>query len=62
MLILKSIEPYIFLLPSIIILFVFLFVPLVWNIYISLDDVSILTIIKEWEFIGFKNFNNIFSD
>ena len=62
MLILKNFEPYLFLLPSITILFLFLFVPLLWNIYISLHDVSILTIIKEWEFVGFKNFNNIFAD
>ncbi|MGI0051645.1 MAG: carbohydrate ABC transporter permease [Nitrososphaeraceae archaeon] len=62
MLILKSFEPYLFLLPSIIILFAFLFIPLIWNIYISLHDVSILTIIKDWDFIGFENFDNIFSD
>ena len=62
MLILKNFEPYLFLLPGITILFLFLFVPLLWNIYISLHDVSILTIIKEWEFVGFKNFNNIFAD
>ena len=62
MLILRSFEPYLFLLPSIIILFAFLFIPLIWNIYISLHDVSILTIIKDWDFIGFENFDNIFSD
>ena len=62
MLILKKFEPYLFLLPAIIILFVFLFFPLVWNIYISLHDVSILTIIKDWEFVGFENFNSIFED
>ena len=62
MLILKSFEPYLFLLPAIIILFLFLFFPLLWNIYISLHDVSILTIIKEWEFVGFENFNSIFED
>jgi len=62
MLILKNFEPYLFLLPGIIILFLFLFFPLLWNIYISLHDVSILTIIKEWEFVGFENFNNIFAD
>ena len=62
MLILKKFEPYLFLLPAIIILFVFLFFPLVWNIYISLHDVSILTIIKEWEFVGLENFNSIFED
>ena len=62
MLILKKFEPYLFLLPAIIILFLFLFFPLLWNIYISLHDVSILTIIKEWEFVGFENFNSIFED
>jgi multiple sugar transport system permease protein len=62
MLILKKFEPYLFLLPAIIILFLFLFFPLIWNIYISLHDVSILTIIKEWEFVGFENFNSILED
>jgi len=62
MLFLKKFEPYLFLLPAIIILFLFLFFPLLWNIYISLHDVSILTIIKDWEFVGFENFNNIFED
>ena len=61
MLILKF-QPYLFLLPALIILFLFLLFPLVWNIYISLHDVSILTIIKEWEFVGFENFNNLFTD
>ena len=62
MLILKNFEPYLFLLPGIIILFFFLFFPLLWNIYISLHNVSILTIIKQWEFVGFENFSNIFAD
>ena len=62
MLILKKFEPYLFLLPALIILLLFLFFPLLWNLYISLHDVSILTIIKEWKFVGFENFNNIFED
>ncbi|HJU60272.1 MAG TPA: sugar ABC transporter permease [Nitrososphaeraceae archaeon] len=62
MLILKNFEPYLFLLPGIIILFFFLLFPLLWNIYISLHNVSILTIIKQWEFVGFENFSNIFAD
>jgi multiple sugar transport system permease protein len=62
MLILKKFEPYFFLLPALIILVLFLFFPLLWNLYISLHDVSILTIIKEWKFVGFENFNNIFDD
>jgi len=62
MLVLKKFEPYFFLLPALIILVLFLFFPLLWNLYISLHDVSILTIIKEWKFVGFENFNNIFED
>ncbi|HJT85600.1 MAG TPA: sugar ABC transporter permease [Nitrososphaeraceae archaeon] len=58
----KKFEPYFFLLPALIILVLFLFFPLLWNLYISLHDVSILTIIKEWKFVGFENFNNIFED
>jgi multiple sugar transport system permease protein len=61
MLILKF-QPYLFLFPAITILSIFLLFPLMWNIYISLHDVSILTIIKEWEFVGFENFDNIFAD
>jgi multiple sugar transport system permease protein len=61
MLILKF-QPYLFLFPAITILSIFLLFPLIWNIYISLHDVSILTIIKEWEFVGFENFDNIFAD
>ena len=61
MLILKF-QPYLFLFPAITILSIFLLFPLMWNIYISLHDVSILTIIKEWEFVGFDNFDNIFAD
>ena len=62
MLVLKKFEPYFFLLPALIILVLFLFFPLLWNLYISLHDVSILTIIKEWKFVGFENFNNLFED
>ena len=62
MLVLKKFEPYFFIWPAIIILVLFLFFPLLWNLYISLHDVSILTIIKEWKFVGFENFNNIFED
>jgi multiple sugar transport system permease protein len=62
MLVLKKSEPYFFLLPALIILVLFIFFPLLWNLYISLHDVSILTIIKEWKFVGFENFNNIFED
>jgi ABC-type sugar transport system permease subunit len=55
-------EPYIFLLPAISILFVFLLFPFFWNIYISLHDVSVTTILKEWEFVWLDNFVEVIND
>src|ERR671910_108840 len=55
-------EPYLFLAPSLAILFVFLIFPLLWNTYISLHDVSLVTILNPWKYIGGTNFLDIFSD
>ena len=55
-------EPYLYLLPAISILCVFLLFPFVWNIYISTHGVSITTILKEWEFVGFDNFIQVLND
>src|ERR687898_2830137 len=55
-------EPYFSLAPALAILFVFLIFPLFWNTYISLHDVSLTTILREWEYIGGTNFVNLFND
>ena len=55
-------EPYLYLLPAISILCVFLLFPFVWNIYISTHGVSITTILKEWEFVGLDNFIRVLND
>lgn len=55
-------EPYLFLLPALIVLIVFLLFPFFWNIHISLHDVSRSTILKDWEFVGLDNFVNILND
>ncbi len=55
-------EPYLYLLPAISILCVFLLFPFVWNIYISTHGVSITTILKEWEFVWFDNFIHVLND
>src|ERR687890_734124 len=55
-------EPYLFLTPALVILLVFLIFPLFWNTYISLHDVSLTTILREWEYIGGTNFINLFND
>jgi len=57
-----NIEPYLYLLPSLLILVVFLLFPLVWNIYVSVHNVSILTILKDWEFVGLKNFIDLLTE
>ena len=57
-----TIEPYLYLFPSLLILVVFLLFPLVWNIYISVHNVSILTILKDWEFVGLKNFIDLLTE
>src|SRR5918992_3213548 len=55
-------EPYFFLAPALAILFVFLIFPLFWNTYISLHDVSLITILNQWEYIGGTNFLELFND
>jgi multiple sugar transport system permease protein len=55
-------EPYLYLLPAISILCVFLLFPFVWNIYISTHEVSITTILKEWEFVWLDNFIQVLND
>jgi ABC-type sugar transport system permease subunit len=60
--IVEKVEPYLFLTPALVILLVFLIFPLFWNTYISLHDVSLTTILREWEYIGGTNFINLFND
>src|SRR3712207_6208314 len=58
----EKVEPYLFLTPALVILLVFLIFPLFWNTYISLHDVSLTTILREWQYIGGTNFINLFND
>jgi multiple sugar transport system permease protein len=58
----RRLEPYLLLAPALGILLMFLIFPLFWNIYISLHDVSLTTILKEWAFIGGTNFSDLFED
>lgn len=57
-----KLQPYLFLAPSFAILLVFLIFPLLWNIYISLHDVSLTTLLREWEYVGPENFITLFND
>lgn len=58
----SKLQPYLFLAPSFAILLVFLIFPLSWNIYIALHDVSLITLLKEWEYVGLENFVTLFED
>ena len=58
----EKIETYLFLTPALAILLIFLIFPLFWNTYISLHDVSLTTILRQWEYIGGTNFINLFND
>jgi multiple sugar transport system permease protein len=58
----SKLQPYFFLAPSFAILLVFLIFPLSWNIYIALHDVSLITLLKEWEYVGLENFVTLFDD
>lgn len=55
-------EPYLFLAPAFVILLLFLIFPLFWNVYISLHDVSLITLIKEWRYVGWQNFLDLIED
>lgn len=55
-------EPYLYLVPALSILFVFLLFPFFWNVYISLHQVSITSILKEWRFSGTDNFVQVLND
>ena len=55
-------EPYLFLTPAFVILLLFLVFPLFWNVYISLHDVSLITLIKEWRYTGWQNFLDLIED
>ena len=55
-------EPYLFLAPALAILLVFLIFPLLWNIYISLHNVSFITVLRGWEYVGWTNFFDLFKD
>ena len=58
----SKLQPYLFLAPSFAILLAFLIFPLSWNIYIALHDVSLVTLLKEWEYVGLENFVTLFDD
>jgi multiple sugar transport system permease protein len=58
----QKLQPYLFLVPALSILIAFLLFPLIWNIYLSVHDVSLTTILGGWKYVGIKNFSNLLYD
>jgi multiple sugar transport system permease protein len=58
----RSLQPYLLLLPALAILVGFLLFPLMWNIYLTVHDVTLTTILGEWKYVGLKNFSNLLHD
>ncbi|MEA3356724.1 MAG: sugar ABC transporter permease [Candidatus Bipolaricaulota bacterium] len=54
--------PYLLLLPALLILLFLFIYPIFWNIYLSLHNVSLVTILKEWSFTGLANYVRLFKD
>lgn len=51
---------YLFIMPSMIILSIFVFIPLIASLVISITDMNIF--MKDVQFVGLKNFNRLFED
>jgi multiple sugar transport system permease protein len=58
----QGVQPYLLLAPALLILTVFLLFPLIWNVYLSMHDVSFSTILKNWKFVGLMNFADLLTD
>ncbi len=56
----KEIQAYLFILPSLIVLIAFVFIPLIGAFVISLTDLDIY--MKDFSFVGLKNYTNAFLD
>jgi multiple sugar transport system permease protein len=58
----QGLQPYLLLAPSLLILTVFLLFPLIWNVYLSIHDVTFSSILKNWKFVGSMNYVALLSD
>ncbi|MGD2176335.1 MAG: sugar ABC transporter permease [Anaerolineae bacterium] len=58
----NPLTPYFLLAPAFVILFAVLLFPILWNVYVAMHDVSFTTILKEWQYVGFKHYIDIIQD
>jgi len=59
---LEKIIPYLLISPAFLVLLLLMIYPIIWNIYISLHDVTLIKLIRSWEFSGLKNYLDIIND
>ena len=54
-------EGYIYILPALLFMLVFIFYPIIYNLILSLQDVTVITLLSPHkEFVGLKNYIDIF--
>jgi raffinose/stachyose/melibiose transport system permease protein len=58
----KYLYPYLFLLPAIVIMIVFIYQPVVQNFRFSLFKWSAIERVVDWDYIGFDNYSRAFED
>lgn len=56
----RALVPYLFLLPAVVIMLVFVYIPVIQNFFFSLYRWSALD--PDWDYIGFGNYVRIYSD
>lgn len=53
-------EGYIYVLPALIFMFVFIFYPIIYNLILSLQDVTVTTLLSpDKDFVGLKNYIDV---
>jgi ABC-type sugar transport system permease subunit len=58
----ERLVPYLLLSPALFLLFFLFIFPIFWNFYLSLHDVTLVRLWKEWHFIGLENYTGLFND
>lgn len=59
---LRRVEPYLLLLPVIIVLTIFFFGPAIYNVWLSLHDISLFQIAQGERFVGIGNYERLFNN
>ncbi len=58
----RRLEPYLLLLPALVVLFLFFFGPAVYNIYLSFLEISLFQLARGGEWVGLQNYVDLATD